>query len=633
MDIYQQFIHKSRYARWLDNENRRETWEETVQRYFDFFENHLKDHKGIKSQRKELEQAVVNMEIMPSMRALMTAGTALERDHIAGYNCAGITLNRVRAFDEVLYILLCGTGVGFSVERREVEKLPEIPEELHPTDTTIHVVDSKLGWAKAFKELLSLLYSGHIAKWDVSKIRPKGARLKTFGGRASGPEPLESLFRFAIETFKTAKGRKLNSIECHDLICKVAEIVVVGGVRRAALISLSNLTDERMRKAKSGQWWIENQQRALANNSVVYTENPDVNIFLKEWLSLIESKSGERGIVNRKALQKQVARLGDRRDANHDFVLNPCAEVILRDREFCNLSEVVVRQNDTEETLTEKVRIATILGTFQASLTDFKYITSEWSKNCQEEALLGVSMTGIMDCKLTYDNTGKKLEELLERLTKVAIKTNAEYAKKIGISPAAAITVVKPSGTVSALVDSSSGIHTRHAPYYIRTVRGDMKDPITQFMKDQGIPCEPDVTKPETTMVFSFPTKSPKGAICRNDKSALEQLETWKIYHDHWCEHNPSVTITVREHEWIEVGAWVFKNFDEIGGISFLPHSDHTYRQAPYQDIDKETYDMMQKEFPKNIDWEKLADYEKEDNTVGSQEFACVSGSCEIVDL
>ena len=618
----------------METENRRENWEETVKRYFDFFEKHLKEKFDWKmKERKELESAVLNMEIMPSMRALMTAGPALERDNIAGYNCAAVTVNRIRAFDEAMYVLMNGTGMGFSVERREVEKLPEVPEELYPSDTTIHVTDSKLGWSKSFKELISLLYAGHIPKWDISKIRPKGERLKTFGGRASGPDPLESLFRFTAETFKIARGRKLSSIECHDIMCKIAEIVVVGGVRRSALISLSNLTDERMRKAKSGQWWMETPHRALANNSVVYTEPPDVNIFLKEWLSLIESKSGERGIANRNALKKQVKRLGDRRDPDHDFLLNPCAEIILRDREFCNLSEIIVREHDTEKTIKEKVRLATILGTFQATLIDFKYISSEWAKNCKEEALLGVSMTGIMDNPLTYENKNGELDDMLGELNKYSVKINSEYAKAIGINPAAAVTCVKPSGTVSQLVDASSGIHTRHSPYYIRTVRCDKKDPISQFMKDQGVPCEDDVTKPDNTYVFSFPIKSPSHSVFRNDKTAIEQLETWKIYHTSWCEHNPSVTITVREHEWIEVGAWVYSNFNEIGGVSFLPHSDHTYRQAPYQECGKEEYEKMSKLMPKNIDWDKLSEYEKEDNTIGSQELACSGNSCELVDM
>ena len=642
MDIYQQFIHKSRYARWLDNENRRETWEETVKRYFDFFEKHLEEHKGIKAQRKELEQAVVNMEIMPSMRSLMTAGDALERDNVAGYNCAYLAVNKTRSFDECLFILMCGTGVGFSVERREVEKLPEVPEELFDTDTTIVVADSKIGWAKAYKELIQMLYAGQIPKWDMSKIRPAGERLKTFGGRSSGKEPLDNLFRFTVEIFQNARDRKLSSIECHDIMCKIAEIVVVGGVRRSALISLSNLTDERMRNAKTGQWWLAETQRALSNNSVAYTEKPDVGIFLKEWQSLIASKSGERGIFNRQAAKKQVEKLGDRRDSNHNFGTNPCSEIILRDKEFCNLTEVVVRPEDTPETLFEKVRLAAILGTWQATLTDFRYLSKEWKTNCEEEALLGVSLTGIMDNQYTngtYDN-GKpvqavqdQLPALLRNLKEVAIDTNKKIAKQLGINPSAAITCVKPSGTVSQLVDASSGIHARHSPHYIRTVRGDKKDPLCQFLVEKGIPHESDLTKPEHTWVFSFPIKTAENAICRNDKSAIEQLEFWKLYQEHWCEHKPSVTITVKEDEWIEVGAWVFKNFDMISGISFLPYSDHSYKQAPYQECSENEYLQMFDKFPKDIDWNELSKYELEDNTVGSQEYACTGDKCEIVDI
>tara|TARA_Y100001936_G_scaffold253911_1_gene322248 strand:+ start:4003 stop:5904 length:1902 start_codon:yes stop_codon:yes gene_type:complete len=632
MDIYQQFIHKSRYARWLETENRRETWEETVKRYFDFFENHLKGRKGIKEQRKELEEAVFNMEIMPSMRSLMTAGEALERDNVAGYNCAYLAVNKTRAFDECLFILMCGTGVGFSVERREVEKLPEVPDELFDTDTTIVVADSKIGWAKAYKELIQMLYAGQIPKWDMSKVRPAGERLKTFGGRSSGPTPLDNLFRFTVEIFQGAKGRKLSSIECHDIMCKVAEIVVVGGVRRSALISLSNLTDERMRKAKSGQWWLDNTQRALSNNSVVYTEKPDVNIFLKEWMSLIESKSGERGIFNRSAAKKQVEKLGDRRDINYNFGTNPCSEIILRDKEFCNLTEVVIRPNDDPASLLEKVRLASILGTWQATLTDFRYLSKEWKSNCEEEALLGVSLTGIMDNDYTNGNKNK-LPELLEGLKKVSIETNKKVSKQIGIEPSAAITCVKPSGTVSQLVDAASGIHARHSHFYIRTVRGDKKDPLCQFLVDKGIPHESDVTKPEHTWVFSFPVKTSKNAICRNDKSAIEQLEFWKLYQEYWCEHKPSVTITVKEEEWIEVGAWVYKNFDMISGISFLPYSDHSYKQAPYQECTEKEYQEMLKKMPKDIDWNELSKYELNDNTRGSQEYACTGDKCEIVDI
>ena len=632
MTDYQKFIHLSRYARWLDTENRRETWEETVKRYFDFFEKHLDGKPNIKKDRKVLEEAVVNMKIMPSMRSLMTAGDALIRDNVAGYNCAYLAVNRQRAFDECLFVLMCGTGVGFSVERREVEKLPEVPDELFDTDTTIVVADSKIGWAKSYKELISMLYSGQIPKWDTTKIRKAGERLKTFGGRASGPQPLDNLFRFTIETFKGAKGRKLNSIECHDLMCKIAEIVVVGGVRRSALISLSNLTDERMRKAKTGQWWLDNTQRALSNNSVVYTEKPDVNIFLKEWMSLIESKSGERGIFNRNAAKKQVEKLGDRRNPDYNFGTNPCSEIILRDKEFCNLTEVIIRPNDTPETLKEKVRLATILGTWQATLTDFRYLSKEWKNNCEEEALLGVSLTGIMDNAYT-NGTKSKLPELLQSLKQEAISVNKLIAKQLGINQSAAITCVKPSGTVSQLVDAASGIHARHSPYYVRTVRGDKKDPICQFMVESNITHEDDVTKPEHTWVFSFPFKSAKDAICRKDKTALEQLEFWKLYQEHWCEHKPSVTITIKDEEWIEVGAWVFKHFDMISGISFLPYSDHSYRQAPYQDCTEEQYKEFIKTMPKNIDWVGLSKFEVEDHTRSSQEYACSGDKCEIVDI
>jgi ribonucleoside-diphosphate reductase alpha chain len=628
--LYQDFIHLSRYSRWLEEEGRRETWEETVNRYFNFFDEHLKGMKVkiTKEEREELRQAVLNLEIMPSMRSLMTAGEALLRDNTAGYNCSYVAVNRVRAFDEILYILMCGTGVGFSVEKQFVEKLPTIAEEFTQSDTTIIVQDSKAGWAKAYKELVSLLIGGQVPQWDVSKVRPAGARLKTFGGRASGPKPLEDLFQFTCDTFKRAAGRKLTSIECHDIVCKIAEIVVVGGVRRSALISLSNLSDDRMRNAKTGAWWEANPQRALANNSAVYTERPEIGVFMEEWLSLYNSKSGERGIFNRDATKKTVARLGERRDPNFEFGTNPCSEIILRDREFCNLTEVVVRAEDTTESLKRKTRLAAILGTWQASLTNFPYLSSEWKKNCEEEALLGVSLTGILDNKMMQNPSG----DLLGTLKQEAISTNKEWAKRLGINPAAAITCVKPSGTVSQLVDAASGIHARHAEYYIRTVRADQKDPICKLMVDLGFPHEPCVMKPEHTMVFSFPMKA-EGSITRNDMTAIEQLELWLVYQRNWCEHKPSVTITVKEHEWVEVGAWVYKHFDEISGISFLPHSDHSYRQAPYQDCTKEQYEEMLAKMPKSVDWSQLKKYEKEDNTAGTQTYACSGDKCEIVDL
>lgn len=633
--LYQDFIHLSRYSRWLEKEGRREHWDETVKRYFDFFEDHLQENQKCKltaAVRAELEQAVLNLEIMPSMRALMTAGEALKRDNTAGYNCSYVAVNRVRAFDEILYILMCGTGVGFSVERQYVEKLPTIAEVFTESDTTIVVNDSKAGWAKAYKELVSLLIGGQLPKWDLSKVRPAGARLKTFGGRASGPKPLDDLFRFTCDTFKRAAGRKLNSIECHDIVCKIAEIVVVGGVRRSALISLSNLTDERMREAKTGAWWEANPQRALANNSVAYKEKPEIGVFMDEWVSLYKSKSGERGIFNRSAAQKTVAKLGDRRDPSYEFGTNPCSEIILRDREFCNLTEVIVRPEDTLESLQRKVRLATILGTWQASLTHFPYLSSDWKKNCEEEALLGVSLTGILDNADMRCNSSELLQARLHDLKQVAIDTNKEWAKKIHINPAAAITCVKPSGTVSQLTDAASGIHPRHNEYYIRTVRADRKDPLCQMMMDLGFPHEPCVMKPDSVMVFSFPMKA-EGSITRNDISAIEHLELWLAYQRGWCEHKPSITITVREHEWMEVGAWVYKHFDEISGISFLPHSDHSYQQAPYQDCTKIAYTALLVEMPKDVDWSLLQNYEKEDKTTGTQTFACSGDKCEIVDL
>lgn len=635
--FYSEFIHLSRYSRWLENEGRRETWEETVNRYFDFFDKHLTRTKSKlkESEREELRQAVLNLEVLPSMRCLMTAGEALERENVAGYNCAYVHVNRLRAFDEILYILMCGTGVGFSVEQKFVEKLPTISEEFSDSDTVISVSDSKAGWARAYRELISLLVAGQVPKWDLSKVRPAGARLKTFGGRASGPAPLDDLFKFTADTFRKAAGRKLTTIECHDIVCKTAEIVVVGGVRRSALISLSDLNDVRMRDAKSGAWWEANPQRALANNSVAYREKPDIGVFMKEWLSLYESKSGERGIFNRDAAKKTVAKLGDRRDPNHDFGCNPCSEIILRDREFCNLTEVVVRPNDTVETLKRKVRLATILGTMQASLTNFQYISSEWSKNCKEEALLGVSMTGQLDNTMMRTIRGDyhELADVLEHLKAHSVETNKEWAKRLGINPAAAITCVKPSGTVSQLTDAASGMHARHNPYYIRTVRADNKDPLCQMMKEAGFPHELCVMRPEHTTVFSFPMKSPDHAITRNDLTATQHLDLWLTYQRHWCEHKPSITITVREHEWMEVGAWVYKHFDEVSGVSFLPHSDHTYRQAPYQDCTKEEYEEFLEKMPKTVDWSLLSKYEKEDKTVGSQTYACSGNSCEVVDL
>ena len=626
MNQYQQYIALSRYARWIPELNRRETWKETVDRYM---QNVVSD-KVSKDIYKQLEDAIYNLNVMPSMRAMMTAGAAMERDNTCAYNCSYLAVDDPKCFDEAMFILLCGTGVGFSVERQYISKLPEVPDELYKSDTTIVVSDSKEGWAKALRQLISLLYAGEIPKWDTHKVRPAGAKLKTFGGRASGAEPLEDLFRFTCETFVAAKGKKLSSIQSHDLMCKIGEVVVVGGVRRSAMISLSNLSDDRMRHAKSGDWFVLNPQRALSNNSVSYTEKPDMETFLREWTALVESKSGERGIFSRVASKKQAAKNG-RREVDHEFGTNPCSEIVLRPNEFCNLTEVVVRNDDDLDTLTNKTRLATILGTIQATYTKFPYLRKIWQRNTEEERLLGVSMTGIMDNKLV--STGKDAKEILEQLRDVSIQTNKEFSKRLGIPQSAAITCVKPSGTVSQLVDASSGIHTRHSHFYIRTVRGDNKDPLTRFLIDSGVPAEPCVMKPDTTTVFSFPTKAPRGAVTRDDLNAIEQLEVWLMYQRHWCEHKPSVTITVREHEWLEVGAWVFKHFDEMSGVSFLPHSDHSYKQAPYQEIEQDEYKELNKLMPKDIDWEKLSEYEVEDTTVGSQTLACSGDSCEIVDI
>ena len=630
---YQTFIAKSRYAKYFDGKGR-EDWSETVERYMD---NVVRPKAGKDSYINQIRDAILDLEVMPSMRAMMTAGKALERDNTAGYNCSYLPVDDPKSFDEAMFILLCGTGVGFSVERQYISRLPEIPQ-LFDSETTIVVKDSKEGWAKAFRQLLALLWAGEIPQWDIGLVRPAGARLKTFGGRASGPEPLVELFNFTIKTFKGAQDRKLSSIECHDLMCKIGEVVVVGGVRRSAMISLSNLSDDRLRHAKSGAWWDEPEKniyrfgyRALANNSVAYTEKPDMETFMREWQALVESKSGERGVFNRQASKKQAEKYG-RRDPNYEFGTNPCSEIILRPYQFCNLTEVVIRATDSIEDMERKVRLATILGTIQSTYTKFPYLRKVWSTNTEEERLLGVSLTGIMDNRLTTsENRG--LKKTLEHLRSVAVDTNSEWADRLGIPRSTAITCVKPSGTVSQLVDSASGIHARHSPYYIRTVRGDNKDPLTQFMIDRGIPNEPCVMKPDTTTVFSFPVKSPAGAVTRNDMTAIEQLETWLTYQRSWCEHKPSVTISVRDSEWMSVGAFVHEHFDEMSGVSFLPHSDHTYQQAPYQECEATDYHELLELMPKSIDWSELSEYEKEDNTAGSQTMACSGDVCEIVDI
>ena len=634
---YENFIALSRYAKWVESEGRRETWKETVDRYFDFMTNHLNvNHNYIPNEKlvAELKEFVFERNVMPSMRSVMTSGAALERDNVAGYNCAFLPVDSPRSFDETMYVLMCGTGVGFSVEYKYINKLPSVPEKLEKSDTVIVVEDSKQGWAKAYRELLALLWTGHIPAIDVSKVRPAGARLKTMGGRSSGPQPLVNLFDFTIAKFKNAAGRNLKPIECHDIMCKIGEVVVVGGVRRSAMISLSNINDIEMAQAKAGNWWEASPQRALSNNSVAYSRKPEMEQFIAEWKSLYDSKSGERGIYNVAAAQAQAAKFG-RRDPEIHYGTNPCSEIILRPYQFCNLSEVVLRENDTKEDIQRKVELATILGTWQSTLTDFKYLRKIWKDNTEEERLLGVSLTGQFGHKFM---SGKQdiiaLEAFLMSMRDRAREVNQEEAGRIGIPESAAITCVKPSGTVSQLVGVSSGMHPWHSPYYIRTVRGSKGDPISTFLKEVGIPVEDDVMKPNDTYVFSFPVKAPEGAIVRNDLTAIDHLNIWLVYQRAWCEHKPSITVSVKEDEWMEVGAWVYKNFDEVSGISFLPHSDHTYKQAPYQEVSKEEYDALVAKMPKNIRWEDLSFYETEDGTSPSATLACSSdGNCELVDI
>jgi ribonucleoside-diphosphate reductase alpha chain len=634
VDPYRNFIHISRYARWVQEEGRREAWGETVERYIKFIKNHIVENYQYDENDiifSQVKDAIINHKIMPSMRALMTAGTALERDNIAAYNCSFIAVDSLRSFDEAMYILMNGTGVGFSVEQKYIDSLPTISEDFFNTETTIVVEDSKLGWAKAYKELVGLLVTGQVPNWDTSKVRPAGARLKTFGGRASGPEPLHALFQFTVDVFRKSAGRRLKPIEAHDIMCKIGEVVVVGGVRRSALISLSNLDDFEMAKAKSGNWWESDPQRALANNSAVYNSKPNTAQFLREWRNLYESKSGERGIYNMESVRGHIDKFG-RRDSSKVMGTNPCGEILLRPNEFCNLTEVVIDASDTVEDLSEKVRLATILGTWQSTLTNFKYIRKSWRHNCEEERLLGVSLTGIFGNKITATN-GEKLAGILDTLREEAVMVNAKEAESLGINPSASITCVKPSGTVSQLTGVSSGIHPWYSEYYIRSVRGDNKDPLTVFLKESGIPNEPDVMKPNDTTVFYFPIKAPKNAVLTKDLSAIDHLEIWKTYREHWTEHNPSVTVNVHEDEWLGVGSWVFDNFDHVGGVSFLPASEHTYKQAPYQEITKEEYQAWLKKMPSRIDWNMLTLYETEDGTTGSQELSCTAGACDIVDI
>lgn len=624
--LYSEFVYKSRYSRWMYDKERRENWSETVDRYIEFFKKRI----PFKSRKKivdELRSAILNMDVMPSMRALMTAGEALEKDNCAGYNCSYVAVDDQRAFDEAMYISMCGTGVGFSVERQYVNNLPTVAENFYNGTTVLKVRDSKIGWATAFKELIALLYTGMVPHWDLSQLRPAGAPLKTFGGRSSGPAPLDDLFNFSVLTFKRAAGRKLTSLECHDLMCKVGDIVVVGGVRRSAMISLSNLSDDRMRAAKTGEWYKEENapHRRLANNSAVYTECPEIGMFMKEWASLYDSKSGERGIFNRQAASAKAKESGRRKTEKIEFGTNPCGEIILRNMGFCNLSEVIVRPDDTISTLKRKVRLATIIGTLQSTLTDFRYLRAGWKKNAEEERLLGVSLTGIMDNKITAFPSAR----VLVSLRQVALDTNRYWADKLRINQSVAITCVKPSGTVSQLVNSSSGIHPRYDTYYTRAIRQDKKDPLSALMRESGIPNESEFSKVDEVDVFYFPVKSPAASVTRDKLTALQQLEVYLMYRKHWCEHNPSCTVYVRDNEWLEVAAWVYEHFNEIGGLSFLPYTNHIYKQAPYTSITKAEYDKAVASFP-SVDWTRLTQFEKDDRTQGAQELACAAGICEI---
>lgn len=658
---YENFIAVSRYARWISEENRRETWKESVDRYFNFILNHLKEKFNYDPDPiilSNLKDAVYSRNVMPSMRAVMTSGEALKRDNAAGYNCSYLPVDSIRSFDETMYILMCGAGVGFSVEYKYINQLPSVPETLEKTNDVIVVEDSKTGWAHAYRQLLESLWEGKIPSIDVTNLRPAGARLKTMGGRSSGPQPLINLFDFTIKTFKGSLGRQLKPIECHDIMCKIGEVVVVGGVRRSAMISLSNINDIEMAHAKSGNWWENNSQRALSNNSVAYSRKPPMEQFIAEWKNLYDSKSGERGIYNVEAAQKQAERYG--RDPNIHYGTNPCSEIILRPYQFCNLSEVVIRENDNEETVSRKVQLASILGTWQSTLTDFQYLREIWKENTEEERLLGVSLTGqfgnaIFSGKARGKNEfscGKgcqdlcsneehiqednftKLEHMLQRLRSRAREANMIEADKIGINHSAAVTCVKPSGTVSQLTGVSSGMHPWHSEYYIRTVRGDKKDPLSNFLKDIGIPCEDDFMNPNNTYVFSFPVKAPEKATFRKDLTAIEHLNLWLLYQRAWCEHKPSITVSVHEDEWMEVGSWVWKHFDEVSGISFLPYSDHSYKQAPYQEISEDEYNVLYNNMPKNIRWSDLSFYETEDGTSTNATLACSSdGNCELVDI
>lgn len=633
-DVYQQFIHLSRYARWRDDLGRRESWSETVERYVDYMAEKVSrdtDFEVTDVLKEDLRESILNRDVLPSMRALMTAGPALERENIAGYNCSYLAVDHPRSFDEALYILMNGTGVGYSVEQQDVTQLPSIPMRNDEDIVMFTVPDSKRGWAEALKHVLDCLYEGRMPAWDLSQIREAGARLKTFGGRASGPEPLNDLLRFVMRVFYFAQGRKLTPLEAHEIMCKIGEVVVVGGVRRSALICLTDLDDLEMRDAKNGKFWETKPHLSLANISAVYDKKPSRYDFDKEFDALVASGSGERGIFSRygaKAAAKEI-----NRKAGPLKGTNPCGEIVLRNNQFCNLSTVVVRPEDTLEELKEKVVRAAYLGTFQATLTNFDYLRPIWKENTEEERLLGVSLSGLFGHPVLSGRKGMEmLEEWLFEMRMAAKFANIYLSGLLGINPAAAVTCIKPEGTTSQLVGVSSGSHPWFAEQYIRNVRGDVKDPLSQFLSAVGIPSETDIIS-DQNLVFSFPIAAPEGALTREDLTAVEHLELWAAYREHWTDHNPSVTINVRDNEWDEVREWVWENFDKITGVSFLPYDDHVYEQAPYVPVSDKEFEDLQAKMPEHIDWSELSFFEATDETNGSQELSCMSGACDIVKI
>lgn len=623
---YAEFIFYQMYSRWIDKLGRRETWIETVDRFMDFMKANMGDKLSIQEYR-DIRLGILNQDICPSMRLFWSAGEPCRKSNVWAYNCSYIAPTKLQDFGEIMYILMCGAGLGFAVESENVQQLPQIKKQIGGKLKTHVVKDSKEGWADAFVLALNTWFSGKDIEFDYSKVRPAGARLKTAGGRASGPQPLINLMNFTKEKILAKQGRRLSNIDVHDIVCQIGLIVVAGGVRRSALISLSELEDVEMRDAKKGQFYLTQPQRSMSNNSAIYDDKPTAEQFLDEWTALIKSKSGERGIYNRGSLAKQVPpRRWETLKNQPQPGLNPCGEINLRSKQFCNLTSIVVRGNDTEESLRRKMELATILGTYQATLTNFGYLSKDWKKNCEEECLLGVSITGYYDSELVRN------DQVLQMLRDVGVETNKKYAERFGINQSAAITCVKPHGNSSQMLDTASGMHPRYAPYYIRRVRVSRTDPMLKLAKDQGVPHFPEVGQTEdnaTTFVLEFPVKSPTNSVFKKEVSALELIKEWKRLKQNFTEHNPSVTISVGEDEWIKISNFIYENWDCVGGLSFLPRSNHVYKLSPYQEIDRDEYEKRIKVLGK-LDFAKLAYYEQQDNTIGAKELACVSGGCEI---